>query len=382
MLFPLGTDRPLRSRTVITYALIVLNMGLFGVQQSLVAAGAGDISERIIETMVLWRLDFKWWTLFSYAFLHAGWMHLLGNMLFLYVFGPNIEDRLGKIGFLVFYLVGAAASGGLHIMFSNSPVVGASGAIAACTGAYLVMFPQTLIRAFSLLLVVGIVHVPAWWMIAFAIFWDFVGLSGVRRENVAFLAHLGGYGFGAAVAFMLLWLKLLPREPYDLFTMASQAKRRSEIRAAAGSASKSAQKRAAAAKVDPEVDALAAARAQTVAMIRAGDWPGAGKAYRALADSFAHRPGSAVLTRAHQYELAVRLYSAGDTAAAAYALEQFIVGYPRDSEIGQMRLLLGLLHARSLNDPVRAKALITQAIPDLRDESWLGLARSELAALG
>src|SRR5262245_20663391 len=70
----------------------------------------------------------EYWRLITYAFLHAGWMHLIGNMIFLWVFGPNVEDRLGRVGFVCFYLAGAVGSGLSHIATSSDPVIGASGA--------------------------------------------------------------------------------------------------------------------------------------------------------------------------------------------------------------------------------------------------------------
>ena len=85
----------------------------------------------------------------SYAFLHGGWMHLIGNMLFLYIFGNNVNDKLGNVGYFLLYLGGAIFSGLGHALFSNSPVLGASGAVAAVTGAYMVLFPKTYVHVFS-----------------------------------------------------------------------------------------------------------------------------------------------------------------------------------------------------------------------------------------
>src|SRR5579862_9844352 len=151
MLIPLGTDRPLRRPTLVTYALIGV---CIAVQVYL------DTLERVDHEQ--WKMveglgvlqpgpGFHWWELITYAFKHANWQHLLGNMLILWVFGPNIEDRLGRWWFLLFYLVGAAASGGMQVFYVGHGVIGASGAIAACTGAYLVMFPRTQVKVLFLL---------------------------------------------------------------------------------------------------------------------------------------------------------------------------------------------------------------------------------------
>ncbi len=98
------------------------------------------------------------WQFVSYAFLHGGLMHIIGNMFFLYLFGNNVNDKLGHIGYLCFYLAGAVFSGVGHTLFNSSstiPTLGASGAIAAVTGAYLVLFPQTLITVLYWFYIIG-----------------------------------------------------------------------------------------------------------------------------------------------------------------------------------------------------------------------------------
>ena len=85
------------------------------------------------------------WQFITYAFLHSGLLHIFGNMFFLYIFGNNVNDKLGHFGYLCFYLAGAVFSAVGHTLVSSNPVMGASGAVAAVTGAYLVLFPQTLI---------------------------------------------------------------------------------------------------------------------------------------------------------------------------------------------------------------------------------------------
>src|SRR5262249_20133954 len=145
---------------------------------------------------------FRPWTLVTHAFLHAGWLHLLGNMVFLWVFGPNVEDRFTRIGVLIFYLVGGAAAGGAHALLEASPALGAGGAIAAVTGAYIVLFPRTLIKCIVFLIIIGIFQIPAWIFIVLAIAKDMVWV-GLPTDNVARFAHLGGYAFGMMVSLFL-----------------------------------------------------------------------------------------------------------------------------------------------------------------------------------
>lgn len=382
MLLPLSTDRPLKRPTTVTFGLIALNVIVFLVQQGL-GVLRPDVWQQAEVLLWLDPLNVRWWGFVSYAFLHAGVWHIAGNMLFLWVFGPNIEDRLGRWWFLVFYLLGAAAAGAAHAAFFSAPVVGASGAIAACTGAYLVMFPRTIVKVFNLLFL-SITWVPAWWVIGFAIAWDIFFAGG--RDRVAHLAHLGGYVFGAGVAAGLLATRLVPTEPYDLFTMGRQAYRRRQLAQATLDAQQRVSERVgragAPAVVDPREAQLLEARSRVSAHVRDGQLAEAAKAYRALADEFGNEPPRTCLSRQHQYELANYLYQSKDSEAAAYAYERFIEAYPRDPEVGQIRLLLGLIYARSFNDPTKAKTLLTQAIVELKDEQAKELARRELAALG
>lgn len=368
-----------------TPALIAINVAVYAVQLFL-ARSDPERYEQFLSALWVWGREFKPWTLITSAFLHAEshpW-HIIGNMLFLWVFGTNIEDRFGRVGFSLFYLCGAAASGGIHAFFSDNPAIGASGAVAACTGAFLVLFPRTQVKCFMLLGFIGIVHVSAWWFIALAICWDVMLQAGGANSGVAHAAHLGGTAFGIAVAMLLLWFKVLPREPFDLFTMGRQAIRRRQLKEAtihAAEANKRKWDRARSGEGADESDALAAARADVSRLIGAGDMPAAAIAYRSLADRFGDKPGATALSRRSQYDLANHLHAAAKFQDAAYAYERFLEAYPKDPEAPQIRLLLGIIHARELNDPLRAKALITEAATKLDGDS-LAQARSELANLG
>lgn len=388
MFIPLGTDRPLRRPTVVTHALILITVAVFLAQFAgqITAAGslaeAGESGPSPIEQALALRTQppgvFRWWMPITYAFLHGGWLHLIGNMAFLWVFGPNLEDRLGRLRFLAFYLGGAAAAGGLHILFSRSGVVGASGAIAACTGAYLVMFPRTMIKVLGLMFYIGIFTLPAWWFIGLGIAWDLASQTLNRGSGIAHLAHLGGYAYGIGIAFFLLGTKLVPGEPYDLMSDSRQAIRRRTIKAAAGQRQKQVETHWERAN-SPQ---LAAARAEVARLMGAGQTDQAAAAYKRLANDFPASAGTTALSRRHQYDLANHFYTTGDQSAAVYAYERFLEAYPKDPESPQIRLLLGRITARHLNDPVRAKALLTEAIAGLRDEEVRAMAKRELEALG
>lgn len=382
MIIPLGSTRPLSRPTLATFIVIGANLLVYGyglaMQNRFVDPAE---AEAALDRFVLFPEAPKPWTFITYAFLHGGFMHLLGNMLFLFVFGPNVEDRFGRIGFLLFYLAGGAVAGGLHVLFEANPVIGASGAVAAVTGAYLVLFPRTSIKVLFLLFVIGVFEIPAWWFIAGQVFMD-IWLQGTGRSgNVATLAHLGGYGFGIGLGMLLLATGLLKREQYDLFSISRHASRRRQFREVAREQMQVAAKRAAAAAAEPVVnDAVAKARAEVTDPMLAGDLAAAGAAYRRLLD--VHGTGSSLLSRNSQYNLANALFAAGDHQTAATAYTIFLTGYPKDPEIPTVRLMLGLINARYLNDPVKAKAEIREAIGGLPDGDHKQLARELLAELG
>ena len=138
-------------------------------------------------------------------FLHAGWAHLLGNMLFFIIFGNNVEDRLGRIRFLLFYLVGGyVAAYGYALAFSSStaPLIGASGAIAAVLGAYLVLYPRARVTTLVPFLFFLPFRLPAWLVLGFWFLLQYAYSSGngvAQGADVAYFAHVVGFLFGALV---------------------------------------------------------------------------------------------------------------------------------------------------------------------------------------
>ena len=151
-------------------------------------------------------------TLITSQFLHGGWLHLLGNMLFLWIFGNNIEDRFGRLRFLLFYLAGGIVAGLAQVAIdpeSRIPTIGASGAIAATLGAYLVLYPRARITSLVFLgFFYQLINVPALVVLAFWFVLQLVdGITslGVAETGggVAFFAHIGGFVFGALIALIV-----------------------------------------------------------------------------------------------------------------------------------------------------------------------------------
>ena len=161
-----------------------------------------------------------WATLFTSMFLHGGWMHLIGNMLFLWVFGNNIEDSTGRFRYLAFYLLcGLAAALAQSVLNPESriPMVGASGAISGVMGAYIVLHPRTRVH---MLVFLGIwittIAVPAYLMLAYWFILQLLGgLPGLGKEvgGTAFLAHVGGFVAGVVLIMVFRNQRLLDLHP-------------------------------------------------------------------------------------------------------------------------------------------------------------------------
>ena len=143
-----------------------------------------------------------WLAVVTSMFLHGSLLHIGGNLLFLWIFGNNVEDRLGKLGYAAFYLVGGVVATLAHVAVgpdSTVPMVGASGAIAAVMGAYLVWFPNARVRTAVIFLLIAVVYLPAKWVLGF---WFVLQFFTDPNQGVAWVAHVGGFVFGVVVALL------------------------------------------------------------------------------------------------------------------------------------------------------------------------------------
>jgi membrane associated rhomboid family serine protease len=206
-MIPLRDVIPSRTRPVVTVGLIALNAAAFLHQQTL----APRELEVFVRTWGLVPAAFSPIDLLVSMFLHGGWMHFLGNMLYLWIFGDNVEDRFGHGRYLMFYLLCGVVAALLQTVFSPGsrvPMVGASGAIAGVLGAYLVMFPKSrILTLLPVFVFVQIIEVPALFFLGFWFLLQLlsgVGSLGQQADvgGVAFWAHAGGFAAGmAAVRF-------------------------------------------------------------------------------------------------------------------------------------------------------------------------------------
>ncbi len=230
-MIPLRDANPTRRTPVVTLGLIAACFVAFAWQLGLLASGGQPLLEAFLRDHGVVPADLASAAgggrlvsepvldLLTSQFLHVGWLHLLANMAYLWIFGNNIEDRLGRPGFLAFYLAAGVAAGLTQVLIdpaSSIPLVGASGAIAATLGAYLVLFPAA--RILSLVFLVffyQLIQVPAvivlgFWFILQLI--DGVASLGTTAEGgVAFFAHIGGFVAGLLVGAGLRVLGPRPR---------------------------------------------------------------------------------------------------------------------------------------------------------------------------
>jgi membrane associated rhomboid family serine protease len=205
-MFPIGDDDSARRTVpVVTYGLIALNALFFFVELS----GGDSFIEKwaFVPGRFLANPAGDFLTLFTSMFMHAGWLHLGGNMLYLWIFGDNVEDRFGHVKFIIFYLLCGLAATFAQLAFSldsNVPNLGASGAIAGVLGAYILLFPQGRVKVLqgqrvvqvSALIVIGL------WIILQL----FSGIGSISDAadtgGVAYMAHIGGFIAGFVLTFV------------------------------------------------------------------------------------------------------------------------------------------------------------------------------------
>jgi len=225
-MFPYKDENPCFHRPVVTWAIVGLNVAAWVLVQGmgsqlaltrslcqfgLIPADLLGLAARGTQVplgpqaVCVLGVEPNWFTPLTSMFMHGGWFHLLGNMLFLWVFGDNVEDSMGRVRFGVFYLLGGLAAAATQTLIdpqSAVPMVGASGAIGGVMGAYVVLYPRVRIRVLIFLgFFVTTIVVPAYFMLGYWFIIQLLGglpsLAGGRGGGVAFWAHIGGFGAGA-----------------------------------------------------------------------------------------------------------------------------------------------------------------------------------------
>jgi membrane associated rhomboid family serine protease len=204
----------LRSRRfpIVNWLLIALNVLVFLYEISLSPSAVDRLTRTwgLVPSVLVGHPQVAWITIFTAMFLHGGWFHILSNMWVLYIFGDNVEDRMGAGRYLSFYLlsgVAAALLQSLLLRSSGVPMIGASGAIAGVLGAYLVLYPRARIASLvPILFIFTIIEIPAaifllFWFVS-QLFSGWLTLGGANGSGVAWWAHVGGFLFGLATVFI------------------------------------------------------------------------------------------------------------------------------------------------------------------------------------
>lgn len=386
MLFPISTDRQTTSTPWITAILIGMNCIVF-VHVTRQLLYAGPEFRDMLQAYMLNASAPKLVQFVTYQFLHADAFHLVGNMLFLYIFGRAVEDRLGKVAYLAFYLAAGVFAGVGHCLFEAAPVIGASGAIAGVSGAYLALFPESRVRFFYCFwfYCTGTFEVSSKLVIAFYFamnLFSFVVSSG--GAGVAYGAHLAGYIVGFVVGMLLLLVRLVPRSGFDMLAAVEQYRRRRAFvrsQREADEAIAASHKR----EFTPEEQISHKLRAQINDRFAAHDPAGAARIYR---DLVRHDPKS-VLSRQHQIDVANQLMAERKHDDAALAYQKFLDNNNPDPQRHEVQLILALLLARYLAreeaDIARATALLDEAAKRAhgdQERQLIDQLRGELARRG
>ena len=215
MFLPLRDENPSNKFPAVNICLLLSNVAVFLYELTLSphAARALEITYGVVPARIpAWlaghgTLEAALLPFVTSMFLHGGWAHILGNLLFLWIFGDNVEAEFGHLGYLLFYFVCGIGSGLVHAAFnlnSHLPAVGASGAISGVLGAYIVLFPQGQVRV---MMGRGVIPMPALVVIGFWIVLQFIsGIGSISQTadtgGVAYLAHIGGFIAGLVLTFL------------------------------------------------------------------------------------------------------------------------------------------------------------------------------------
>ncbi len=384
MLFPLRTDSPLRHTPYMNWALIALNVIIYLITG---VASSHEGPASFVDRFELWPREPQIYQFFTSQFLHSGWLHIGGNMLFLYIFGNNVNDRMGHLGYLAFYLAGGVCSGLAYVVTQTHdiPVVGASGAISAVTGAYMVLLPRSNVTVFFWYFIIGQYEVPSLWFILFFFGYDVV-LNFTPGDQVAHMAHIGGTIFGVMICSGLLVFHLLPRDHFDIVALAQRWNRRRQYRDMVNrgynpfeytQAKDVAQRTAPIAPPDAATQRVLEMRSNISDSIASHDLDRATKLYLELKALDPHQ----VLARQSQLDIANHLAHQQLYPQAVEAYEMYLRQYPRTDRTDQVELMLGLIFARYLAQYERAREYLTRAIGKLHGDRELALAKEELSRI-
>jgi membrane associated rhomboid family serine protease len=385
---PIRTEAAVRGSPLVNYWLIAVNIAAFLAFEP--RFGGEPAATFAKEHLVFPSQTTEFHHFFTYQFLHGDGAHLLGNLLFLWVFGNSVCGKMGGGPYLLFYLACGVFAAWANALFKSEPfyLIGASGSIAGVTTAYMALFPRSHVTVLIwLFFFIQFLELPAMVLIGLKIIvWDNVVAPrlGGGGDQVAYLAHLGGYLFGFVGALVMLMARGIARDQFDILALWSRWHRR---RSWEGRAPARVERTG---PMDPEKKRVESLFFDEISRLRqriAEDL--AGRAFGPALEQYEKlqtlSPGQC-LPEATQLELAREYYRRGQFAPAAAAFERFLQCYPDAGETPNIRLLSGIIHARDLKQYEAAEKLLADSMRGLRDDSrreqavvWL---RNVRAALG
>ena len=390
-MLPIATSIKPKQTPYMNYFIIAANIVVFLLSMHLVLdprTGKSALDLRPWAEPFMLLSDYpSTWQFVTYAFLHGGLMHIIGNMFFLHMFGNNVNDKLGHIGYLCFYLGGAVFSGIGYTLISSNPILGASGAVAAVTGAYLVLFPKTLVTVVYWFIFIDTVEIRAMYFIAFKlIFWDNI-LAADPNQNIAYNAHLAGYGFGILSIMGLLSVNLIDGGYNDFWYMIRQWNRRRHFRDAVSDgydphrgnlsrktvSSRVEDKQA----VNQQQQQIMEFRARISGAMSRRNAPQAAADYLQLLEI----DSSQILPQQLQLDIANQLMAETKWQPSADAYRKFLARYRGYEHAEQVHLMLGLLYGRYLNRPQEAMEHLNKAKDKLSDADQKTMCQQEIDRL-
>jgi len=388
MILPIRTNISPRRTPYANYALIAVNVIVYLLQFRIDSETGTIVFRAWVGHLMLNGSGRPYlWQFLSYAFLHANFLHILSNMYFLYLFGNNVNDKLGNIGYLCFYFSGAIFSGVGHVLTGGGDVIGASGAVAAVTGAYLVLFPQTLITVIYWFFFIGMIEIPALYLILLKmILFDNIIARG--SALVAHDAHLAGYAMGVLTMVIMLATGLITGSSFDLWAMIKRWNRRRTFRDVVSSGFNPFTGRTTAKRIrvkeiikspaqKEKEQQIGRLRGEISERLAQRNLPAATDAYLELM----HLDSEQLLPRQQLLDIANQLAGDSRHAESAQAYEQFLAHYANYEYTEQIELMLGILYSRYLEKPEAAVKHLGAAADKLTDPGQLKMCRDELAGL-
>ena len=385
MLIPIRTNYRMRHTPWANYAIIAANVVLYMI-------GFNGGSDRPVDGLLLHPTAPQLYQFVSCIFLHANIQHLLGNMVFLWVFGNAVNDRFGNLGYLAFYLAGGIVAGiGYVLLSGTAPVLGASGAIAAVAGTYLVLLPRARVTLLIWFWIITTFEISSLYFLLIQFVWDTVmtlqgslGGGASAGGGIAYAAHSSGYAFGIIVAGALLAAKVIPPNSFDLLSMLKLFWRRKTYQrmvhrgmapfsggAARGAFSRKIKVKSVHSKAGEGQLTL---RKEISDALRQNNFPLAGQKYVQLTSL----DPDAVLSLQAQLDVANHLMSDEHYHAAAGAYELFLKHYETYEHRANIYLMLGILYNRYLKQYNQAADALQQAVDSLSDQAKLKMAQTEL----